>query len=318
MSLVENGTVKHFKKWANITLVFVYLVITAGAVVRATGSGMGCPDWPKCFGSWIPPTDASQLPADYKEKYSQEHFSVAEFNVYQTWTEYLNRLCGALLGMVALIACFFGFRIRKTHKKQFLLAILGVLLIGFEAWLGKTVVDSNLAPLKITTHMVVALVIVGVYLLIIGSLKDQTTDFSPGTITQRLLYLALSLTLVQVILGTQVREAVDEINVAMGNKNRSMWSDLLGNWFLIHRSFSIAVVILNLFIYFNVRNTPFWPLMNLVMIIILIEAGLGIVISYMGFPAWAQPIHLILAAVMFGLQFAMISGIRKKMDTEVT
>ena len=317
MSLVENGTVKHFKKWANITLVFVYLVITAGAIVRATGSGMGCPDWPKCFGSWIPPTDASQLPTEYKEKYSQEHFSVAEFNVYQTWTEYLNRLCGALLGMVAIVTCFWGFRIHKTHKKQFLLAILGILLIGLEAWLGKTVVDSNLAPLKITTHMVVALIIVGLYLLIIGSLKDQTTGFSPGTITQRLLYMAISLTVVQVILGTQVREAVDEINVAMGNKNRSMWADLLGNWFLVHRSFSIAVVVLNLFIYFKVRNTPFWPLMNLVMIIILIEAGLGIVISYTGFPAWAQPMHLILAAVMFGLQFAMISGIRRS-QAEVT
>ena len=89
-----------FQKLALLTVIVVYVLILIGGIVRSTGAGMGCPDWPKCFGSWVPPTDASQLPSNYQQIFGAKLKGEVEFNVFKTWTEYLNRLFGAFTGLV--------------------------------------------------------------------------------------------------------------------------------------------------------------------------------------------------------------------------
>lgn len=71
-----------YKKLAIVTIAAVYFLIAVGGIVRASGSGMGCPDWPKCFGMWMPPTNVDQLPLDYQKVFGAKLKGEVEFNVF--------------------------------------------------------------------------------------------------------------------------------------------------------------------------------------------------------------------------------------------
>ena len=162
-----------FKNFAILSLLSIYLLILAGGIVRSTGSGMGCPDWPTCFGKWIPPITANQLPPDF-EKYLKQQDIDHTFNVYHTWIEYINRLLGALLGIFILIHAVWSFRKFFYTKRSVFLWSLGlVVAVGFQGWLGKKVVDANLAVVKITTHMLVALLIAAIPVYIIYLVRER-------------------------------------------------------------------------------------------------------------------------------------------------
>jgi len=316
---MEQKNIHRFIRIAQITLAFIFIVIIAGSVVRATGSGMGCPDWPKCFGSWIPPTDISQLPPNYKQLYAGEHNAVAEFNVLNTWTEYLNRLAGAILGVLVFIQLIASIKIRKLDKRIFVLSVLSFLMIGFQGWLGAKVVSSNLAPMKITIHMVMALVILAVAVAIIYRAKKLVSTIPEKTTPPLIIQLSaivLFFTIIQIMLGTQVREEVD---ILLKNFDAAFRGDIIANLgitFNIHRSFSIAIMLVNFFmIYKIIKSDATDSLKKLGKIlggILIAELIVGIVLNRFALPAALQPVHFLLACFAYALQFLIILKVVKK------
>lgn len=303
---------KGFFKLAVWCLVFTYLVIIAGAVVRATGSGMGCPDWPKCFGKWIPPTDVSELPANYQEIYKHRGYSDTSFNVYHTWTEYVNRLCGATLGVLLIFLSFRSLKFRKSNRTVTILSFFILFLTMFQGWLGAKVVYSNLSPYKITVHMLIALVILYLVIFLLTLIRSGKDIIRISKPVQFWGYVLLALILIQVIFGTQVREEVDEINARMSGMERETWVDQLGIFFYIHRSYSIVLLGFTLFFMLKVIRATGLKLEYKVAVIVLmslivLEALTGVILSYFGLPGLIQPVHLVLAAVIFGyLSFLLL------------
>ena len=312
------------------------LVVLAGSVVRMTGSGMGCPDWPKCFGYLIPPTERAQLEwapsrdfsqgqviireealwvaqsdfttgSEYKPSNWQAYtkHDYAHFNALHTWTEFINRLIGAISGIPVLVTFILSFFWIRRSIWIPILSFAILFLLGFEAWLGKVVVDGNLIPGQITIHMLGALAIVALILTLLSRLRrdDGAQPLFVEKHFRSLLGWALLLSLFQIILGTQVREEVDAIGKLMGGLNRTTWVGQLPIIFKIHRSFSILVVFLNtLLVAMNfMRREPIHEIYA-VGLLILFEVISGVVLAYAGLPAAMQPVHLVFSFLIFSFQ----------------
>ena len=120
---------------ASVALASLVLIVMTGSAVRLTGSGLGCPDWPKCYGGTIPPADVNAI------------------------IEYGNRLLTGFVGLAVIAASVLAWR-RRPFRWH--LAALGALLpIGVicQAILGALVVESHLAPELVMGHFILSMLL---------------------------------------------------------------------------------------------------------------------------------------------------------------
>ena len=243
----EDQALHRYRRMAWITIAAVYLLILVGASVRASGAGMGCPDWPTCFGQWIPPTSEDQLPSNYQQIYAELGYAETRFNVVKTWTEYMNRLTGVSIGFLILLTAFYSSKVRRYDRSILLASVAAFVMVGFQGWLGAQVVGSNLQPGLITLHMLMALALVGTLLFAVAQARrgimatQSVTKIDPRF--QKWLYIVLGMTVLQVAMGTQVREMTDFIARAHGEELRSSWIQAMPWCFYVHRSFSAVVLV---------------------------------------------------------------------------
>ncbi len=332
------GYSRSFVRMNWVTLVLIYMVVVAGSFVRITGSGMGCPDWPKCFGQWVPPTEANELPSNYKEIYSDKRAKKIEkfakflsrigfkatanqimndptlrieetFNWKRTWTEYGNRLVGFLAGNF-MLAMFIWILIKYRKRKLVLITLFNLILMTLEAWFGSIVVASNLVPWTITIHMFLALVIIGIQLYVIREISPvQQKKIELNKTMKWMAVVVLAITFYQMFLGTQVREFIDELKKA--GYEREAWTEHLNWTFIIHRSFSWLVLVLMTFMIWKNEKTSKHTIIRTAFVILGLELLSGVLLAYANMPGLVQTSHLIFAAVLFGVLTMLVFRMRR-------
>lgn len=285
-----------FQRLAIGTTMLTYLLIAVGGLVRASGAGLGCPDWPRCFGSWIPPASAADLPAS---------FDAAQFNAALMWTEYLNRLLGVTLGFAVLATAVSAWRRHRRESGIVAASIAALLLTAFQGWLGGRVVAHELAPWIVTVHMLVALVIV---ILLQWAVIESLAPTGPVRTTPdriRLGWWAWSATLVllvQVGAGTLVRGRVDD---ALGVFPRDQALSTVGGMDVAHRGFSMLVgaAVAALWAWTWTRYGTDRALVRaatLALACVVVQLAAGLVLASFALPPAAQVTHLTVASLLLG------------------
>ena len=289
-----------FQRLALVTTIATYLLIGIGGLVRAAGAGLGCPDWPKCFDRWVPPTDVSQVPP---------HIDPSLFNFAKAWIEWLNRLTGVVIGFLIFATLVLAIVKHRRSARVLWSTTAAFVLVGIEGWIGGQVVKSELSPIVLTVHLVFALLIVSLLLYATVSAffpHGRATDLSRDRIVLGRAALAvIVIALIQSGLGAAVRGEVQLIAEA-GELPRELWLTGVGAVDLIHRNFAIltGIAVLGLGWWIFTRVEPDRWLRGLAVVagaMIFAQAGAGIGMATRAFPPWMQVAHLWLGSLLLGV-----------------
>jgi cytochrome c oxidase assembly protein subunit 15 len=294
-----------FQTLALWTTAATYFLIFVGGLVRASGAGLGCPDWPRCFGSWIPPASAADLPPG---------FDVAQFNPTLMWTEYLNRILGVTVGFLILATLVSAWRHHRRTPRIFWPTAAAFLLVGFQGWLGGVVVQQELAAWIVTVHMLVALVIVSLllYATVYAFFGDAPATRAVARARRPLIWtlaVLIAITLLQVTLGTQVRERIDE--ALSGGIARSEALSTVGQYDIWHREAALLVIAGTMAALWLLRRYhrhahDLHRAAAVMAALTLAQVVLGVTMAYAALTPAVQVLHLTGSSLLLGAQTVVL------------
>ena len=128
-----------------------YFVIVLGSYVRLSDAGLGCPDWPGCFGEIIAPHQAHDVSR------IQDAFPHLEVDSGKAWKEMIHRYFASTLGFLILIMAFLAWKNRSNTQQQVKLPFVLVGLVIFQGLLGMWTVTQLVRPTVVTLHLLTGL-----------------------------------------------------------------------------------------------------------------------------------------------------------------
>ena len=308
---------KWFRRMITGVLMFVVLLVFVGAIVRATGAGLGCPDWPKCWGQLIPPWKVEQVDLDkinyerFEKKarrlgrdpatVTPEHI-LESFNPVHTWTEFINRLVSLPVGFFSVGAVIAAFYLPRgpSRGKMIGLSIASLVIVLVNAVMGAMIVFSGLKPGIITIHLALAFLLIFI-LVYCRREVAESEPFQAGKGLAPWVWGMLALVMVEGILGSQVREMTDVLAKSHLGEAREDWIWELEQSFiyLVHRSFSWLIVLLMGLIAWKAKRLGILELRAKAMVgLVLSMMVMGLVLAQVGIFPWVQVLHVGAASLM--------------------
>lgn len=149
------------RRLALVTVGATLLLIAMGGAVRATDSGLACPDWPACFGQWIPPADLNK------------------------WLEHSHRLWAGVVGILILWLTVLAAVRHRDDPRLWRVSALALALVFVQSGLGAAVVLLHLRAGLVTSHLVMAWVIVGCLIAIAAMARRPDPEMRDASAPMR-------------------------------------------------------------------------------------------------------------------------------------
>lgn len=307
-----------FQRFSIITITMTYILIFIGGLVRVSGAGMGCPDWPQCFGHWIPPTDIEQVPLEFRD----------QFNLVLAWIEYSNRLFGALVGLVVTATMYFAFKHYNNIYRIKFSVCAAFLLTLFEGWLGSVLVDTVLNPITITLHLLFALVII--MLLIYSWIESyylnnplsEKTSIYPNNL--RTIFMLFSfLIMIEIILGTEIRGGLEMTREDNPLVESQFLLKMLGPFKYMHTILGILITgislyLWNIFVRKSINPSTIILLSSHGLLgLLILQIFLGEFLVLFNFTPLIQLFHLWFASLILGLLVIQYSAWKQSQNSYV-
>jgi heme o synthase len=280
--------VNRFQQLAALTLATALGLVTIGVIVRATDSGLGCPDWPFCYGQILPPV------GDFK-----------------AWIEWIHRTIAAVIGFEILGLAVLAVRDYRTRPTILWPTLGAVLLVGFQAWLGRETVRLGNSGESVTAHLASAMALVG--LLVFLTVRGGYPAHLPGRGTSQrftlLAAFAAAATFALLLFGSQVT-ATDSALVfpdwpLMGGTLLPLLTDVTGAH-VLHRWVAAAVGLIVLAVavvaWRTQRHRP--TLVRLAVgaaVLFAVQIAIGGAQVLTRLDAWTQTLHLALGATIWAI-----------------
>lgn len=302
---------KTFRRFALAATVATYFLIYVGGLVRVSGAGLGCPDWPTCFGRWIPPTAVSQLPPD---------IDPAQFNFALAWIEWVNRLIGIMVGLFIAVTAIWALAAFRRRPRIVWPAVLAAVLVAYQGWQGGRMIAAQLEPFLVSIHMGLAFIIVCLMVYVTQQAYYLEKSIEPAASRaggfRPWIFVLVVISIGQVFMGTQMRTALERAAEQFPLLPQSHWLAQAGAINAVHTILGVFVTLVAWRVGAGIlRRLPSasglsgqvaWALI----VLATMQVILGALLILAGVPDLVQLFHLLLSSLFVGMLVMLLTALR--------